>query len=336
MVDANKVLRLGLMGTGVAARELHWPALAALQGEVELVALCNRTLAKAEDFARLAGERAGQIACYDDWDAFLAHPGLDAVLIALPATQNLTACRAVLAAGKHVLVEKPLAATPEDAGRLLALAADYPAQVSMVAENLRYSAALLQIRDWLASGVAGQPYALHWTATNEMRSDNRYLASGWRTDADFPGGLLLDVGVHYAAAVELLLGRISSARLLTSRTSTHLGAFDGGSLQFSTASGAHGTLNLYFSAIGREGFKLLLLAEHGSAEFDGRTVTLIGPDGMRHVQAVSGDFGYTAELRAFASAVLRGEPNASSFAQAWQDMQVWTATLARPGELVLF
>ncbi|WP_035055508.1 Gfo/Idh/MocA family protein [Andreprevotia chitinilytica] len=326
-------IKLGLIGTGVAARELHWPALQRAHDAVELVAVCNRSAEKAQAFA----EMAGGVAWYTDWDAFLAHPGLEAVDIVLPVTENVRATQAALMAGKHVLVEKPLAATPEEARWMLALAGKHPGQVTMVAENLRYSAAMLHIKAWLASGAAGRTYALHWRLAAHMQPDNRFIASGWRTNDAFPGGLLLDAGVHYTAAAQMLLGDITSARILPSQSTNHLGRWDGASLQFDTASGAHGTMNLYFAAAGLTDFKLEVLAEYGTATFDGRHVVLYGADGSRiEADFADDDFGYAAELRDFAAAIRTGRPVASTVEQAWHDMQVWSATLARPGEVIHF
>ncbi|KAF0814431.1 scyllo-inositol 2-dehydrogenase (NADP(+)) [Andreprevotia sp. IGB-42] len=339
MANEGRPLRLGLIGTGVAARELHWPALRQLQEQITLVALCGRTMENVQAFASHVAETGGPVTlpCYTGWADFLDHPGLDAVLVALPATENLQISRIALAAGKHVLVEKPLAANGDEALQMLALAAAHPQLVTMVAENIRYSSALLRIKAWLDSGVAGRVYALHWQAANHMLADNRYIASGWRTDAAFPGGLLLDAGVHYSAGVQLLLGDIAEARLLTSKAATHLGAWDGASLQFTTRNGANGTLDLYFAAVGQAGFRLLLLAERGSAQFDGHTLLLHGADGSCiEEDHRSDDFGYAAEFLAFRQAIATGTATASPFAQAWQDMRVWTAALAQPGQVVQY
>src|SRR5690606_17935709 len=107
-----------------------------------------------------------------------------------------------------------------------------------------------RLRRWLVSGGAGRPYALHWNVLAHMQPDNQYIASGWRCGDAFPDGLLLDAGVHYVAAVRALLGGITSATLLPVQVQPYLGRFDGGSLQFLTRTGAHGSLNLYFSAVG--------------------------------------------------------------------------------------
>ncbi|WP_148714938.1 Gfo/Idh/MocA family protein [Chitinolyticbacter meiyuanensis] len=324
--ETLKPLRVGLLGCGVAARELHWPALQKLAGRIQLVAVCNRTGAKAQAFADLVGG----IDWYEDWQQLLARTDIDAVDIVLPATLNLAATRDALAAGKHVLVEKPLAATPADALAMQALADRYPQLVTMVAENYRYAWFVERLRAWIASGEAGRPYALHWNAMSRMAPDNRYIISGWRSSDAFPDGLLLDAGVHYVAVVRALLGEITRATLLPSRVQPHLGRFDGGSLQFQTETGAHGSLNLYFSAVGSQEWRLQLLAEHGCAEYDG-TCLRIRTLGGETVEQRPDDDGYAAEFQAFADAVAGKAAHRSGFDEAWRDMQVISQSLAQPG-----
>ncbi|WP_283150286.1 Gfo/Idh/MocA family protein [Silvimonas soli] len=327
----NHPVKIGMIGCGVAARELHWPALQAVTEHVELVAICNRTAQKAQHFSAMSGG----VDWYVGWDELLARPDIEAVDIVLPATENLRATRAALAAGKHVLVEKPLAATEAEAQEMLALAAQYPHLITMVAENFRYAAAFERIKQWLDSGEAGRPYALNWNAMTLMQEDNRYLASGWRSSEAFPGGLVLDAGVHYIAVVRDLLGEISRASLSPSQVNPKLGQLDGAMLSAQTASGVNVTLNLYFSAAAHNEWRLVLLAEHGAAIYDGRKLLLtsVRPDKTREWRRDDDD-GYAAEMRAFARAIRSGQPVTSDFAAGWRDMQVITRTLAQPGQWV--
>src|SRR3954469_5437682 len=73
-------LRLGMIGTGVAARQLYLPALQRLQNKIEVVACVNRTRKKAEEYARLAGIPK----VVDTADELIALPEVDAVFISLP------------------------------------------------------------------------------------------------------------------------------------------------------------------------------------------------------------------------------------------------------------
>ncbi|GAA5787025.1 Gfo/Idh/MocA family protein [Chitiniphilus shinanonensis] len=325
----EKVVRLGLIGCGVAARELHWPALRQVGDALQLVAVCNRSADKAQAMAALAGG----IDWYNDWQSLLAREDIDAVDIVLPATLNLEATRAALAAGKHVLVEKPLATDADEARAMLALAAAHPERVTFVAENFRHAWFVHRLRQWLAEEDTGRPYALHWHAMDTMTHDNRYIVSGWRGSQAFPGGLLLDAGVHYVAVVRALLGEVVEASIDVSSVDPFLGRYDGGSLALLTEHGAHASLNLYFSTAGHQEWRMVLLAERGSAEFDGATLTLRHGDGRVLRETRPDDQGYAAEFRAFAAAIRAGK-GGSDFAEGWRDMRVICQTLAQPGTRV--
>ncbi|GAB7128314.1 Gfo/Idh/MocA family oxidoreductase [Silvimonas sp. JCM 19000] len=327
----NRPVRLGLIGCGVAARELHWPALQHCTDDIQLVAVCNRTAQKAQHFAAMAGG----VDWYTDMADLLARPDIDAVDIVLPATDNLSATRAALQAGKHILVEKPLAPDADQAAEMLALAAQYPQYVCMVAENFRYASAFSRIQAWLVSGRAGAVYALNWNAMMSMQPDNRYLVSGWRSGHEFPGGLLLDAGVHYVAVARDLLGDIVRATLSPTQTNPQLGRFDGGALTLQSAAGATAQINLYFSSHTHQQWQLTVLAENGAATYDGRTLVLQDPSGQTRWERDDDD-GYMAEFRAFAHAIRIQRAPRSDFDQAWRDMQILTSTLAQPQRWIDF
>jgi predicted dehydrogenase len=81
-----KPLRLGIIGTGVAARILHWPALKELRDCYQVVAVANRSRDKGEAFADLVGLE--QSAVYTDYRELLARGDLDVVDLVLPPQFN--------------------------------------------------------------------------------------------------------------------------------------------------------------------------------------------------------------------------------------------------------
>ena len=98
-------LRLGLIGTGIAARLLHWPALKQMTDRYRLVAVANRTRAKAEAFADMAGLDPGAV--YSDYRDLLARQDLDVVLLALPPRLNFEVARNAAEAGLDIICQKP-------------------------------------------------------------------------------------------------------------------------------------------------------------------------------------------------------------------------------------
>src|SRR5690606_28496966 len=124
----------------LAARHLHWPALRRLRDQIEVVAVSNRTRSKAEALASTIQTEGGQDAprVYEDFREAVADPGVDAVAVLLPLDLNEDAVRAASAAGKHVLLEKPLSTDLASGRRILDIEGAHPELVFMLAENFRF------------------------------------------------------------------------------------------------------------------------------------------------------------------------------------------------------
>ncbi|MBQ4288670.1 MAG: Gfo/Idh/MocA family oxidoreductase, partial [Clostridia bacterium] len=105
---------LGFIGCGICARDLHLPALKQIPDLFEIVNVCSRTEKKAKAFCELSGAKRW---C-TDVDELLADSEVEAVMINYPFEMNLALTEKALAAGKHVIVEKPMAKTMEEASRM--------------------------------------------------------------------------------------------------------------------------------------------------------------------------------------------------------------------------
>lgn len=142
-------LRVGVVGAG------YWgPNLVrsfGASGDWELVALCDLDVERAR---RVVGDRTG-VAVEGSLDALLAREDLDAVAIATPAGTHARIALAALDAGKHVLVEKPLASTREDAERMVARAEEL-GLVLMCDHTYCYTPAVQHLRRLAHSGDLGE------------------------------------------------------------------------------------------------------------------------------------------------------------------------------------
>ena len=145
------------------------------------VVASEATLAAVVDPDRDALARARAIAvvpALTDPDHILADPSVEAVVIASPAATHAALACAALAAGKHVLVEKPLAMSLADA-RVVAEAAGRSGRVAMVGHLMVYHPAVVRLRTLLRSGALGSLHYLHSTRVNlgRIRSDENALWS---------------------------------------------------------------------------------------------------------------------------------------------------------------
>ncbi len=121
--------------------------------QFELVGLCDRDSKRTAEFAaRHPGVPHG-----DDYEAMLADPDIEAVAIATPPHTHHALVRRALEAGKHVLVEKPLARTAGEAADLIELA-EAVDQVLMPGHTFLYSPAVNKVRDLITEGTLGEIY----------------------------------------------------------------------------------------------------------------------------------------------------------------------------------
>ncbi|MBN1400520.1 MAG: Gfo/Idh/MocA family oxidoreductase [Anaerolineae bacterium] len=180
-------LKLALIGCGGYAAAY----LRALQNhaDADLVAVCDVDAAKAEAAARLVGAQPDT-----DWQAALTTPHLDGAIIATP--NHLHAAMTVAAAerGLHVLCEKPMATSLEDAQRMVA-ACRTAGVALLVGLSARYDAAMAAACQHVASGALGSPYLI----TNLYHYTLQPAQPGrtWHNDPErMGGGALIQMGIH--------------------------------------------------------------------------------------------------------------------------------------------
>ncbi len=179
-------MRVGLIGYGAWGR-CHARALATLEGVTLAGILCHG----AESAAAAAADYPA-VPVLRDRDALLALD-LEAVDIVAPNHAHAEYALAALAAGIHVMVEKPLATTLADCDRIVAAAASSGRLVS-VTHELRASSQWGMIGKTIASGAIGLPMAATYAL---FRRPFRPGAGGWRHDATRVGSWILEEPVHF-------------------------------------------------------------------------------------------------------------------------------------------
>jgi predicted dehydrogenase len=188
------VLRFGVLGTGYWAQEAHATALAG-HPDTELVAVWGRDPARTAAFA----ERFG-IQGHDDLDRLLAE--VDAVAIAVPPDVQAELAVRAAAAGRHLLLDKPLALSVEAADRVAAAAAERRV-ATLVFFTLRF---LPEVAAWMerATATGGwQGGDGAWLGT-ALQPGSPFAGSPWRHRK----GALWDLGPHMLSLVLPILGPV--------------------------------------------------------------------------------------------------------------------------------
>lgn len=180
-------LRVGLIGCGRVSEHVHLPALKGL-AQATVVALAD----PAEDRLRQLGEQSGVQRLYTDYRELLADPEVDVVGICAPPHLHAEIALAGLEALKHLLIEKPLAVSADEAQRLERQAMASPVKVA-VGFNLRWHRQVLRVRALLAEGSVGRPWLLRSVFTTALGPHDELPA--WRCEAG--GDVLLEIAVHH-------------------------------------------------------------------------------------------------------------------------------------------
>ena len=193
-------LRLAFLGCGFITR-VHSRNLRGLGGDF-VVAYASRDAARAREYCReYRGARsyAGYAAAIDD-------PGIDAVVVAVPPRFHLELTLRALAAGKHVLVEKPAFLRMDDYRAVLE-ARDRAGRVVLVGENDHYKPLAVCLRRLLAEGVIGEMVFGHFaTIVKRLKT-----ADDWRNDEAMAGGdAFFEEGIHWLHLAGSLGPRITS------------------------------------------------------------------------------------------------------------------------------
>jgi myo-inositol 2-dehydrogenase/D-chiro-inositol 1-dehydrogenase len=128
-----------------------------------------------------------------NWEALLVNPAIDAIVVATPNHLHAPIAIAALQAGKHVLLEKPMANTIADCDRIIAAAKRSKAQLS-VAMQCRLSPQWGRIHALIDEGAIGQPQHVH---VSLFRHPYRQGSAGWRYDKARVGSWILEEPVHF-------------------------------------------------------------------------------------------------------------------------------------------
>ncbi|MGC4108222.1 MAG: Gfo/Idh/MocA family oxidoreductase [Thermomicrobiales bacterium] len=163
-------LRLGVIGLG-AFGEAHLSTFRGIPG-VEVVAVASRS----GDRAREVAERYGVPEAYDSYDALCADVLIDAVTICTEEGAHVAPALSALAAGKHVLVEKPLAATSDDARAIVEAARDAPG-ILMPGHIVRFEARYAHLHECVVRGDLGTLAALHSSRNRPRETQGTYARS---------------------------------------------------------------------------------------------------------------------------------------------------------------
>ncbi|XWN33851.1 MAG: Gfo/Idh/MocA family oxidoreductase [Devosia sp.] len=290
---------LAIVGIGRWGKVLV-DAVAGQSGTVRFTHGVTRTKAKAADYCAAKG-----ITLVDSYEAVLADPSVDGVVLATPHSQHEDQIKAAAKAGKHVFCEKPVTLTR--ASIEAAMAAVREAGIVFAAgHNRRFLPAVVMLKDWVSSGVLGT--ILHIEGNMSGHVGARYTSDMWRVDpSESPAGGLAGSGIHVIDAFIHLLGPISAVNAQSFRLAHDIEFDDTTNMLFRFKEGPTGYLVAMTATASI--FRIQVFGSEASAELRGETVLDLtpvnGPRVTRTFPAVSTE---RLQLEAFADAIATGKP----------------------------
>ncbi|KAI1380607.1 oxidoreductase family protein [Hypoxylon crocopeplum] len=312
---------IAIIGGGIFVKEQHIPAALA-SPLLTIKAIWSRSLKTAEDAAKEVPEAAGAVDLYStdsgvgkSYEDILARADVAGVILALPIVDQPAYIEKALAAGKHVLAEKPVAKDVATAVKLISYYKQVSAETNAslaIAENFRF----LQSWAYGAEQVAklGKVTGFVVRMNSMMETSNKYYKTPWRTHPEYQGGFLLDGGVHFTAALRKLLGPHNAVESLiaqTSLVSSHLPPVDSINAVLKTKSGVVGS---YITSVGTtmDAFEFDIACEQGVVKAEGAkvvTVRGLGKDAVTEEKVFEKSSGVKEEVHAWAESILSGVPN---------------------------
>lgn len=225
---------MGLVGPGFIAAQ-HIEAVRRL-GYVDVVAIAGSSLGSAERKA----EQYGVDRAYGSWAELIADPDIDVVHNTTPNHLHLPVSLAVLAAGKHVISDKPLALNAGECRRLCEAAAN-AGVVNAVTFNYRGNPLVQQMRAMLQEQAIGRPVFVHGHYVQDWMSDDHVYS--WRSDPAKGGrsSALADIGSHWCDLAEHVTGARITAVLADLTTAVPIRYSAGGSAEAFAKSAEQGS-----------------------------------------------------------------------------------------------
>jgi predicted dehydrogenase len=315
---ARRTPGIGVLGCGTIARFQHLPNLRRMRG-ARLVAAADADAATRRRIARRFA-----LPVYASAEELLAHPGVDALVIASPTPLHAEHALQAIAAGKPFYLEKPMATDRAEAERVLAAAAT-AGVAGCVGFNYRFQPLGVAARALVARGALAGLRAVRGLFCEPLAPE---AGSGWRARRESGGGVWLDLGSHHVDLVRWLTGEelvaVESASVESRR-----GEQDGASARFRLAGGTEVHLLLRYGPGPVD--RIELVGERAVLTLDrhGGTLRLAAPRRwgygararsaalgavarlrLRRLVQPSWEPSFARALRAFAGALADGGPDA--------------------------
>lgn len=316
MSPKTEPVRVALVGAGRMA-QTHARALAFVRG-LEIHAIADVVPENAASFAEPLGVPV------QTYDEVLAAPDIDAVLVTTPTPTHAALIERAAESGKHIFVEKPVAATLEEAEHVVKVIARTGVQCQ-VGFQRRFDPAYAEAKRAIQAGELGSIFTFRGVSRDPTPPPVEFLKSS--------GGLMVDLGIHDLDTMRFLVGEVAEVRAVGSSAQmpelTAYGLFDSAVATVKFEGGALGTLELGLHTPYGYDIRAEVLGERGRLHLEMDSplhLTRFTQAGgaKRLAQNFEERFfwAYVAELAAFARNLREGQPVFPDAADATQTLRL--------------
>ena len=277
----HPTIRYGIIGCGRIAPR-HAQSLQQVSA-AHLVAVADLVESRASHFAAEYGASA-----HTDYHELLARDDIDAVSVCVPSGLHAQVAIDAMHAGKHVLVEKPIAITLADADRMIEVSRSSGRTMGVVLQN-RYNHPMQALRQAIDAGKLGH---LHLgSACVRWYRPQSYYEDGWHGTWAMDGGALMNQSIHHIDALQWLMGPVATVNAFTATRAHKMEAEDVGVAVVRFANGALATIegSTLTWPQNLEG-SVAVFGEHGSVKIGGTALNRI------ELWKVAGELEQEAEL----------------------------------------
>lgn len=261
-----EALKIAVIGCGSIAKNRHLPEYEMNQA-VRIVAVCDIVQERAEESAKAYNAKA-----YTDYKQLLQAEDIDAVSVCLPNYLHAPVSIAAFEAGCHVLCEKPMATTIEEADQMIAAAESFDKKL-MIAHNQRFVASHQRAKKLIEAGELGKIYSFRTTFGHGG-------PEGWSADGKESWffdkkrafvGAMGDLGVHKSDLLRYLLGEefVEVAGLVETSAKEHADVDDNAVCVLKSESGIIGTLTASWAYNSKEDNSTVIFGEKATLRLEG-------------------------------------------------------------------
>jgi UDP-N-acetyl-2-amino-2-deoxyglucuronate dehydrogenase len=263
----SKTYRVALVGCGRISKH-HFEAIEKVEG-LELAAVCDVDPARAEE----AGKKY-DVPHFTSLQDMIAKAKFDLVSICTPSGLHPEHGIVAARAGKHVLTEKPMAVTVEQAERLVE-ACEAAGVLLFVVKQNRLNPPIQLLKAAVDKGRFGKIFLANVTV-RWQRPQEYYDAESWRGTWKYDGGAFMNQASHYVDLIQWLIGPVQSVMAKTATQARRMEAEDSGAAVLRFASGAIGVIEVNVITYPRnmEG-SITIIGETGTVKIGGTAVNKV-------------------------------------------------------------